>query len=175
MCADHMKCESCNERDATVHFTEIMGNQKKEVHLCEECARQKELPIQASVSLADILTGLLQKSQAGELKEMKKLLCKSCGASYAEFQSSGRLGCPDDYEVFKKPLSRLLERIQEGGKHVGKVPASAGETLVRHNELLRLRRELDRAVLREDYEKAKELRDHIAEFTRTGQDDGNQG
>lgn len=170
-----MRCESCNDREATVHFTEIIGNEKKEVHLCEECARHKELPIQASVSLADILTGLLHKSEEGELKEMKKLVCKTCGTSYAEFQSTGRLGCPDDYEAFRKPLSRLLERIQESSSHVGKVPASAGETLARHNELLRLRRELDRAVLREDYEKAKELRDRIADYTRSGNDDGNEG
>ena len=36
-----MKCESCREREATVHYTMIEGSEKKEIHLCEECYRQK--------------------------------------------------------------------------------------------------------------------------------------
>jgi ATP-dependent Clp protease ATP-binding subunit ClpA len=36
-----MKCENCREREATVHYTEIEGPEKKEVHLCQECHRQK--------------------------------------------------------------------------------------------------------------------------------------
>ena len=32
-----MKCDKC-DKIATVHITDIVGGEKKEVHLCEECA-----------------------------------------------------------------------------------------------------------------------------------------
>ena len=34
-----MKCESCNKKLATVHLTEIIENEKKERHFCEDCAQ----------------------------------------------------------------------------------------------------------------------------------------
>ena len=79
----------------------------------------------------------------------------------AEFRGSGRLGCPNDYEVFHETLHPLLERIQHSDRHVGKVPRRAGSELKRENELIRLRRELERAVQREEYEEAAHLRDQI--------------
>lgn len=159
-------CESCGEREATVHFTEIVGNEKRVTNLCEECARQKSVLGQTTVSLADLLGALVAQEQSEEQKEFRKLKCPTCGMTYADFCAAGRFGCPQDYEVFRQPLTGLLSHIQDGTRHVGKVPPGAEESLARHNELLRLRRELDRAVLREDYRRAKTLRDRIAAFQR---------
>ena len=161
-----MKCESCNDRDATIHFTEIVGSVKREINLCEECARQKALPIQSVVSLSELLGTLLSHVQQSDLGELKDVKCSTCGSSFADFRSSGRLGCPQDYEVFRKPLVDILVRIQDGPRHIGKAPPSAGEALMKHNELVRLRRELEHAVIREEYEKARDLRDRIASLTR---------
>ena len=33
-----MKCESCNEREATIAFTRIAGDDKQVLHLCANCA-----------------------------------------------------------------------------------------------------------------------------------------
>jgi len=159
-------CDSCGEREATIHFTEIVGNEKRVTNLCEQCAREKAVPIQ-TVSLADLLSSLLEHMKGGEDESFKDLQCEACGLTYPEFQSSGRLGCPRDYQVFRKPLRRVLREIQDGLTHTGKVPPGADEGLARHNELLKLRRELDRAVLREDYERAKVLRDRIAAYQGT--------
>ena len=116
--------------------------------------------------MSDILHSLLTHLGGKEIEEMANTKCGSCGLSYAEFRSTGRLGCPRDYEVFDKALSGLLERIHHGTKHIGKVPAGAGEDLIREHEVLRLRQELERAVQREEYEKAAEYRDKIAELSR---------
>jgi len=159
-------CESCGEREATVHFTEIVGNEKRVTNLCEECAREKAVPIQ-SVSLADLLSTLLSHINGDEDDAFKDLKCDACGMTYPEFRSNGRLGCPRDYQVFRKPLLQVLEQIQDGARHVGKVPPTADEGLARHNELMKLRRELDRAVMREDYQRAKVLRDRIASYQGT--------
>ena len=38
-----MLCENCKEREATVHFTEIMNGRVQKHHLCKECAAQMEM------------------------------------------------------------------------------------------------------------------------------------
>jgi protein arginine kinase activator len=155
-----MKCESCNERESTVHFTEIEGNEKREMHLCEECYRQKAAPVQKVVDFAELLKGLLH----GTLKDQGaagKAMCPTCGISLAEFRASGRFGCPNDYHVFQDAIRPLIEKIQHSARHVGSVPTRAGVELQRENELIRLRRDLERAVQREEYEEAAGLRDRI--------------
>ena len=155
-----MKCENCNDREATVHYTEIEGNEKREIHLCEECYREKLMPVQKVLDVADLLKGLLQ----GAMKEQgaaAKAICPTCGISLAEFRSAGRLGCPNDYHVFSEAIGPLIKKLQHDDRHVGKVPSHAGAALERENKLIRLRRELERAVQREEYEKAATLRDRI--------------
>jgi protein arginine kinase activator len=67
--------------------------------------------------------------------------------------------------LFEKDLTPLLHRAHEGATHhLGKVPARRGGTGVpakRAVDLTRLRKELQRAVEAEDYERAAKLRDQI--------------
>ena len=37
-----MKCQIC-ENPATVHLTDIVNKKKRELHLCEQCARERNL------------------------------------------------------------------------------------------------------------------------------------
>ena len=165
-----VKCENCNEREATVHYTEIENDDKREIHLCEECYRQKLTPVQKAVEFAEVLQNLLQ----GAVREQSAAagaICPSCGISIAEFRAAGRFGCPNDYKVFAEQIKPLLEKIQHDARHVGKVPARAGDRLRRENELIRLRREIERAVQREEYERAAQLRDEIRKLTEKADDD----
>jgi protein arginine kinase activator len=66
-----------------------------------------------------------------------------------------------DYTIFRKGLLPLLEKMHGNTQHVGKVPSRAGKELIKKNELMQLRSELNKAVEKEDYEKAAELRDKI--------------
>ena len=166
-----MKCQSCGENEATVHWTEITGSQKQERHLCEECAQAQNIPVQKSVTLGGFLQQLLQQKAAQEFSQGGNTTCPTCGMSYIEFRSSGRLGCPNDYDVFREGLMPLLERLQDGVRHCGKVPASAGRGLRAQNEMIRLRRDLERAIQREDYEVAARLRDQVKELERESPDD----
>jgi len=158
-----VKCDNCNEREATVHYTEIEGLEKHEIHLCEDCYRHKLAPVHKVADFAEVLKGLLQ----GTLKEQgasANAICPTCGLSVAEFRAAGRLGCPNDYRVFGEAIKSLIEKIQHGDRHLGKVPTRAGAELKRKNSLIRLRRELERAVQREEYEQAANLRDRIRQL-----------
>ena len=165
-----MKCESCNKKHATVHLTEIVGTVKKERHLCEECAQSINTQLKKIPSPTEILTSLI-KQVAPEIGEMSKIVCPVCGLSYLEFRSHGRLGCPMDYTIFRKGLIPLLEKMHGSIQHVGKVPSRAGKELIRKNELMQLRNELNKAVEKEDYEKAAELRDKIYELSCDNDED----
>jgi protein arginine kinase activator len=61
-----MNCEECKQHPATVHLTKIFNNQKTELHLCEECAKQHdEIPfnldfsMEPNFSIQKFLAGLL--------------------------------------------------------------------------------------------------------------------
>lgn len=160
-------CERCKKAQATFHLTNIdRSGSKVERHLCDKCAAEEGLLQSAkpTVDLNEILENFVasSKSQSSELSE---LICDACGLSYVEFRNQGLLGCAKDYEVFKEPITRLLERTHDGATHhCGKAPASSADTYKPHHDLQRLRRKLDEAVAAEDYERAAELRDQIRQL-----------
>ena len=158
-----MKCDNCN-KTATVHLTEIKGGKKIEKHLCEQCAAQNEgLPVKSHMPINELLTNFVM-AHSGLQKETGSG-CESCGITWAEFRQNGLLGCANDYTVFEKDLTPLLQRAHDNATHhVGKVPARRGGTGVpvkRQVDLARLRKDLQRAVEAEDYERAAKLRDQI--------------
>jgi protein arginine kinase activator len=157
------QCESCQKKPATVHLTDVANNVKREVHLCEECAKGQGGTIKSYMYKEpsnEFLSQLVEsqtESSAGE----KDLLCPRCGLTYKKFRSTGKFGCPHDYMVFKKGLTNLLEKIHGKVQHVGKMPLRASDQMERQKELRALRAELEKAVRGEAYEKAAQLRDRI--------------
>ncbi len=154
-------CQRCNEAPATVHLTDLIQGDKRERHLCSDCAEEEGVVMKShQAPLNEILQKfVLHKSAAQELAD---LTCDQCGMSFVEFRSHGLLGCPNDYDAFKKALEPLIERSHEDNlQHVGKVPARANKTVKARQSLLRLQRELQQAVRQEEYEKAACLRDQI--------------
>jgi protein arginine kinase activator len=85
--------------------------------------------------------------------------------TWAEFRQSGLLGCEQDYTQYEKDLAPLLLRAHEGATHhVGKVPTrrgASGVPMKRQVDVSKLRKDLNRAVEAEDYERAAKLRDQI--------------
>ena len=154
-----MQCERCKKNVATVHLTEIVKSQKTEKHLCEQCAKDEGYTIKTHVSLQDLLTAFI--SAHGEAEDMAGTTCPDCGMTYVDFRSEGRLGCPNDYEIFREALDPLLEKVHGRVEHMGKLPSRAGESQRKQRELMALRRKLRLAVDQENYEEAAKLRDQI--------------
>jgi protein arginine kinase activator len=151
-------CQSCGQNPATIHFTEIRNDQKRELHICEACANEQGLgggaPIPAILS--NLVQGVKRTAPDADLA------CPTCGITFEEFRAKGRLGCPKDYEVFEEAMGPLLERIHGSRRHAGRLPkgrVAMGSDL--SDRLLRLRRDLQQAVDGEKYETAAQLRDEI--------------
>jgi protein arginine kinase activator len=153
-----VKCQFCSN-PATVHLTDIVELQKKELHLCQSCAEQHQLVKKQEINLPAILQNLIGQHLGPQTDELARLTCPACGIKYMEFRAQGRLGCPHDYVVFRGGLSPLLQRIHRSDRHVGKTPQRSVLPPEQQAELVELRRRLQSAINREAYEEAARLRD----------------
>ena len=161
-----MKCQFC-DNEATVHLTDIVNQQKKELHLCKSCAESQHLLKQQELNLPAILQTLIGQHVGQWTDELARLACPACGIKYMEFRAEGRLGCPHDYHVFRAALGPLLQRIHRSERHVGKSPRHRQADPAREAELVELRRHLRAAVEAEAYEEAARLRDLLREKEAT--------
>jgi protein arginine kinase activator len=163
-----MQCEYCKENTATIHLTEITDGQRCELHLCETCAQKQGLAVKAQIPLNELLATLLAAAPQAEVPadlETENLLCPDCGITFKQFVKKSLLGCPHDYTVFQKALQPVIEKSHAGhSTHRGKVPSRAAPVAKKHIELAELKKKLQAAVSREDYETAAELRNQITQL-----------
>lgn len=158
-----MLCDHCDDREAMIHFTQIVNNEMTTVHLCESCAAEKGIePVLTAGSspLSDFLAQM-GKGPAPEVTA-GATQCAFCGTRMEDFRKTGRLGCSHCYVTFEPYLRTLLRRLHGGTQHVGKVylppDPSAAE---RQERIAGLKRKLDKAVASEDFERAAQIRDEI--------------
>jgi len=164
-----MLCDVCNKNPATVHLTEIVDDQMNELHLCEECARQKSTQMEQHFGLSDLLAGLAEFEKPPKEKDAEAtiaLKCPNCGLTYADFKKIGRLGCSECYNAFKKYLVPLIKRIHGSNLHFGKSPVKT--TVIKSEkkkpDLQDLRARLAKAIDAEAFEEAARIRDQIKDL-----------
>lgn len=189
----------------------IRNGQVTQRNLCEACARAKGVKVQPG-PLAQALTQavLVQGGAgaegaagpgAGAPVSAGALACGRCGLTYAQFRSTGMLGCAGCYEAFAGPLAPLVSRAHEGATHhVGKAPkrlggagqvedpagagsvgpgkrvtraaALFGSPEERRARIAVLKRQLAEAVAAEQYERAAQLRDELRRAGPEGAEGG---
>lgn len=156
-----MTCQRCDD-EATVHLKETVDGSAREIHLCSSCARRTGLVLPKSpppLGLDAVVQGLIA-AHVGELVgELAEATCPDCGVKFMEFRTTGRLGCPADYERFGPGLLPLIARGQGTTRHVGKAPRRSRVGADRAR--LRTRASLRDAIALEDYEQAARLRDGL--------------
>ncbi|MCI9541228.1 MAG: excinuclease ABC subunit B [Lachnospiraceae bacterium] len=164
-----MICEKCQEREATIFYTEIINGVKNEHNLCSECA--KDMDFGEELPFAELLAGILGAyAIESEKKEdtMEQVVCPSCKTTYRDFISHGVFGCEDCYNVFEPLIEGNIKKIQGNSLHTGKKPKynviqkESKEEVYQPLEEIRIMRErLKEALAEEDYEEAARLRDEI--------------
>jgi len=162
-----MLCDVCGKNPATVHLTEIIDDQMNELHLCEDCAREKSAAMEQQFGLSDLLAGMAEVSKPTTAKELETpaVKCPTCGLSYADFKKIGRLGCGECYTVFRKYLAPLLKRIHGSTQHTGKSPSNIPiKDTKKKTDIQELRLRLQKAIDEEAFEEAARLRDQIKEM-----------
>lgn len=158
-----MLCERCKQRDAKIHVTQIKSGNQTSVHLCPICAQESGISSKKAISIQSListLAGAGEEAAAAVNDDARAFVsCRSCGMSYNDFRQTGRFGCKDCYRVFEPHVSALIQKVQRGEQHEGKIPKRTGILLRDRIEDLRIR--LTRAVEQEEFEAAARLRDEI--------------
>lgn len=166
-----MVCDNCGSDDAVIHLTQIVNNEMSTTHLCEACAAEKGLEgssVPSNFPLTDFLAQMGEQERGAD-EGGEELICQFCGLSFSDFRETGRLGCPHCYSSFDSHLRGLLRRIHGGTQHVGKVYLPPDPTASEREKRLRgLRRKLERAVEKEDFERAAQIRDQIRALEPAG-------
>lgn len=159
-----MLCEKCKSKEATVHWSEIKNNIKKETFLCEDCAKEEKgltMDLNLPFSIQDIFSSIMELDINNVFKKDEEVVCPKCFSTYNRFKNTGKLGCSECYKTFKESLHPIVKRIQASTVHAGKVPKKAAKSLMARREIESLKDELNKAIAVEEFEKAAEIRDKI--------------
>lgn len=178
-----MKCEKCNNNEATIHLTEIVKNVKTELHLCEQCARRAGVNSRVShfsLSLHDMLSFINLEDLKNDSTDVS---CGNCGLSFSQYKKSGMLGCPRCYLNMETRLLPSLKSLHDFEFYSGSTPShfiepdgnnifltSSSENPEMPEEasqIMELQKKLDDAVFREQYEEAALIRDRIRELEKS--------
>jgi len=170
-----MLCQDCKQREAQVHLTQIINNEKTSLSLCKECAAQRGFhsPLEnIPFPLAEILSSLTGMGTgplfAKPAHPQPDLTCPSCGLTFDAFTRQGRFGCGTCYSTFRTRIEPILRKVHGASLHRGRGPLSevtaqgvADDVMPAVREEERLDAELQRAIESEDFERAVEIRDKL--------------
>ncbi|MFG6117320.1 UvrB/UvrC motif-containing protein [Halobacillus sp. MO56] len=170
-----MECQECHQRPATVHLTKVVNEEKTEVHVCEQCAKEKGYG-ESSFSLNNLLSGLLNFDAAASINSgtapsstppAQKLQCPKCGLTYQEFTRIGKFGCAKCYETFDDKLNPIFRRVHSGNtEHNGKIPKREGGNLHLRKEVEQKKHLLHQLIEKEEFEEAAKVRDQIRKLEK---------
>lgn len=167
-----MECQECHQRPATVHLTQVVNGQKTEVHVCEQCAKEKGYMNygEENFTLNDLLSGLFHseglssfsKQSAQPYQQATQLKCPTCGLTYQEFARIGKFGCAECYRTFDDKINPILRRVHSGNTtHDGKIPKREGGKLHVKRNIDEYKLQLKRLIEQEEFEEAAKVRDKI--------------
>ena len=167
-----MECQECHQRPATVHLTQVINGQKTELHVCEQCAKEKGYMNygEENFTLNDLLSGLFHSEgnislggkQTQNYQESPTIKCPSCGLTYQKFARIGKFGCASCYKTFDDRLNPIFRRVHSGNtRHDGKIPKREGGNLHLKRELDEYKSNLRSLIEQEEFEQAAKVRDKI--------------
>ena len=159
-----LECSSC-EKDVSVYYTEVVGDNISRIEMCADCP-----------SLQHKLFGIPSSSDESSNKGIERagLYCGNCGTSLEGVRMGHVLGCSECYEVFGDVVvkelvekDKIAPNIKEPHRlkvlHTGRAPGESTE-INPSLRLVALNEALEETLSREDYEQAAWLRDQIKEI-----------
>jgi len=173
-----MQCEQCHHRKATIALTVVVEDERVALHLCRACAAERGLG--AELASDEEGNAMAQRSAgSGQSREREgdRDRCPSCGLTYAQFKERYRLGCTDCYTAFRERLKPLLRKVHGADVHSGKRPAIVMDGAPVEGvtwTLEVLKRRLQAAIEREEFEVAARIRDQIETLKRPQSGDSDE-
>jgi protein arginine kinase activator len=161
-------CQACHERDAVVRLTQIVGDEVTTVHLCSKCAAERgvETEPETPSPLGSFLAAMDKGGAPLAAAAATGGHCPTCNATLEDFRASGRLGCPECWVAFARPMREMLRRLHGATRHTGdRYAATSAESMTpeeqREQTRSELREQLRLAIEGELFEQAAQLRDQL--------------
>ena len=165
-----MLCQSCQKNTATTHIKSIVNGELTEYALCPDCSQKLGYG-----NLFHEITGFGFGNLLGGLFGTEPIApqvvhCEACGATFEEISRSGKVGCAACYTTFRDRLLPSLQRIHGTARHQGKRPGTMAIQVVKKpeitvqpsaNPLAEKKKDLQKAIEVQDFERAAVLRDEI--------------
>ena len=174
-----MLCKKCGKEEATVPVIKIVGGEFTVMHLCDKCAQEVTGEMKKEMeslfpSFPDLFSKIFSDfpsfhteffaplEEKVKLPEVEEIKCPRCGLRYNDFRRTFQIGCGQCYETFKESLEPMLRRIHGSIIHKGKVPSKVSvKVATPKDEIKELKKKLQEAIKKEEYEEAAHLRDEI--------------
>lgn len=177
-----MLCENCNENEANVKYTQIINGVKKQMSLCQSCAKKLGIdPVSFDMQMdfSNFLGEMFEDFEQGFIPSLIKpetLLCDKCGNSYDDFIKNGKFGCDECYDTFQSKIDALLKNIHGVNEHVGRkgrmLKSTENKTKnldqkeekkenTKESKIEELKARLKQEIKEERYEDAAKTRDEI--------------
>ena len=164
-----MKCDRCGN-PSVYHSTLIVNGVSKKTSLCRECAIKEGVFETEKPSLFDEMFSSFADMIGFE--QVENLVCPVCKTSLREFKSSGKLGCPNCYDMFRDEISSVLKRIAPYETHKQetiKTIKTKPQKLSKDEQIKALREEMKQAVSEERYEDAAKIKKQITKLEATNE------
>ncbi len=154
-----MICDICHKNPATISYTVVVGENKTELYLCQECAEKKGFVKSPNLTdLKELMPLMSSEPDADGLK------CPKCGLTYKEFRMQAKFGCSECYKAFEKKIIPLLRKIHGSDQHIGKSTRVSSAKDKNEIKLFELKKRLNKAIEEESYEEAARIRDEIKKW-----------
>ena len=122
-----MRCEHCNQNEATTYIKQNINGKVTEMHLCRDCAEKLGVlePMHSNMGLGSMFEGSFFGNFLGAgLAAMNALTgvdrCDYCGSTFNDIINTGNVGCAHCYDRFADKLEPSIRKIHGATRHIGK-------------------------------------------------------
>jgi protein arginine kinase activator len=150
-----MKCEKCNDKEATFYYSSNINGEKTEKHLCADCAREEgfggALDYRPTTMFGSMFDDVFDDFFAPE-----RSLLRPFGSFGLPYRSIMAPVLPRVNIVVGQP-----EKAECAEQAETKIPTDVGDDVKMRRQVQALKEQLADAVKEENFEKAIELRDQL--------------
>lgn len=169
-----MKCDFCNNNEATIYLIKIQGGSVERINICRECAKDFSFlneedfyndPAKTFYKIFQPDDGVnhsvRNKKILQNLNYSRNLKCSYCGMDLKTIKRTGKAGCGNCYSEFKDILFPVIKSIQGSLENKGKIPINTSRKIRLEKSIKDLRNKLQNEITIENFEEAAKIRDRI--------------
>lgn len=158
------KCDRCGN-PSVYHSKLIVNGVSQSTNLCRDCAIKEGVFNNEPTSMFDDILSSFTNFLG--LEKTEDVVCPVCKTSLREFKTTGKLGCPNCYEMFREEVSNIIKRVAPFEKHKQQeisAPKPKAKNLTKEEKILNLKQQMADAVKEERYEDAAKIKKQIAKL-----------